>query len=98
MVFRGPALAAAALLSIAACGELETSEVILGSQCGPTLDFTPINQYRGQIAAVQDREDAVVLLNGSCTGTLIAAARGPVVITAGHCVGLGDPSLVAFNV
>lgn len=98
MIPRGPVLAAAVSLGAAACGELQTSEVILGSQCGPTLDFTPINQYRGQISAVQDREDAVVLLNGSCTGTLIAAARGPVVITAGHCVGLGDRSLVAFNV
>jgi len=71
---------------------------ILPSQCGPTADFTPINQYQGEIASVQAREDAVALINGSCTGTLIAAAAGPVVLTAGHCVGLGDQSLVAFNV
>lgn len=68
------------------------------SQCGASEDFTPINQYTGAIASVQDREDAVVLINGSCTGTLIAAAAGPVVLTAGHCVGLGDQDLVAFNV
>ena len=68
------------------------------SQCGPSLDLTPINDYRGEIAAVQDREDAVVLIGGSCTGTLIAAAAGPIVLTAGHCVGLGDRALLAFNV
>jgi hypothetical protein len=68
------------------------------AQCGATLDFTPINAYAGEIGAVEDREDAVVLVNGSCTGTLIAAAAGPVVITAGHCVGLADRSLIAFNV
>jgi hypothetical protein len=68
------------------------------SQCGPTQDFTPINQYHGQIASIQDREDAVVLISGDCTGTLIAAAAGPVVLTAGHCVNLGDQPLIAFNV
>jgi hypothetical protein len=68
------------------------------AQCGATLDFTPINAYEGEIGSVHDREDAVVLINGSCTGTLIAAAAGPVVVTAGHCVGLGDRALVAFNV
>jgi hypothetical protein len=68
------------------------------SQCGGTLDFTPINQYRGALADAQVREDAVVLIDGDCTGTLIAAAAGPVVITAGHCVGLGDRPLLAFNV
>jgi hypothetical protein len=68
------------------------------AQCGATLDFTPINQYRGGLADAQVREDAVVLIDGNCTGTLIAAAAGPVVVTAGHCVGLGDQALVAFNV
>jgi len=68
------------------------------AQCGTTLDFTPINQYRGSLADAQLREDAVVLIDGSCTGTLIAAAAGPVVLTAGHCVGLGDRPLLAFNV
>lgn len=66
-------------------------------QCGPTLDLVPINSYRGELAGVQDLEDAVVLINGTCTGTLIAAAAGAVVLTAGHCVGLGDRSTVAFN-
>jgi len=63
------------------------------SQCGATADFTPVNDYRGPIAAVQLREDAVVLLGGDCTGTLIAAASGPVVLTAGHCVALGGTVL-----
>lgn len=68
------------------------------SQCGPTLDFIPIHEYDGDVTEVQDREDAVVLINGACTGTLIAATAGPVVITAGHCVGLKDRTLIAFNV
>lgn len=68
------------------------------AQCGGTLDFTPINQYRGSLADAQLREDAVVLIGGDCTGTLIAAAAGSVVLTAGHCVGLGDRALLAFNV
>jgi V8-like Glu-specific endopeptidase len=66
-------------------------------QCGPTLDFTPINRYEGELASAQEREDAVVLINGLCTGTLIAAAAGPVVATAGHCVAQGDRDLVVFN-
>lgn len=70
----------------------------VASQCGPSADFTPVNAYDGPIAAVQEREDAVVLLGGDCTGTLIAAAAGPVVLTAGHCVTFGGSVLVAFNV
>ncbi|MCI0569439.1 MAG: serine protease [Myxococcaceae bacterium] len=66
-------------------------------QCGPTLDFTPINSYQGELADIQDREDAVVLIDGRCTGTLIEASAGPVVVTAGHCVGLGDRALLVFN-
>ena len=95
---------------LAACGDSHppTAEVCKGtqalrvprssqSQCGATADFTPINAYHGDIADVQVREDAVVLINGDCTGTLIAAANGPVVLTAGHCVGLGDDELLEFN-
>src|SRR6266576_61413 len=78
------------------CTELQASSIVRW-QCGPKGDFTPINSYQGAIADVQVREDAVVLINGSCTGTLIAATAGPVVITAGHCVGLGDQDLIAFN-
>ena len=66
-------------------------------QCGPTADYTPINSYQGELVAVQQREDAVVMLDGDCTGTLIAAAAGPVVLTAGHCLRLGDRPLVVFN-
>lgn len=67
-------------------------------QCGPTADFTPVNSYQGDLAAVvNQREGAVVMINGSCTGTLIAAVAGPVVITAGHCVRLGDRPLIVFN-
>lgn len=68
------------------------------SQCGSTLDFTPINQYAGGFASAQLREDAVALLTVNCTGTLIDAAAGPVVLTAGHCGNLGDALQVAFNV
>ena len=68
------------------------------SQCGPSLDFTPINRYVPGIASLQDREGAVALINGDCTGTLIAAAAGPVVLTAGHCARVGDRAQVAFNV
>jgi hypothetical protein len=102
-----------AIGGLVACGDSHprprTAEVCAGrqaltslarsnrSQCGPTADFTPINSYRGEVADAQVREDAVVLINGDCTGTLIAAAAGPVVLTAGHCVGLGDQELVEFN-
>lgn len=110
MTLRAPIFVAAVSLSTMACGETETppnatlacAQLQAGSirktQCGPTADFTPINQYRGEIASVQDREDAVVLINGNCTGTLIAAAAGPIVLTAGHCARLGDQTLMAFNV
>ena len=106
-------LAAAVSLGAAACGTTPPVDPAVcevppaarsaaksapGLQCGPTLDFTPINSYQGELAAVQEREDAVVLLNGTCTGTLIAAGAGPVVVTAGHCVGLGDRVVAAFNV
>jgi hypothetical protein len=68
------------------------------SQCGLTTDFTPINSYQGAFAdVIQDKEDAVALINGNCTGTLIEAGAGPVVLTAGHCVGLGDTSVLLFN-
>lgn len=66
-------------------------------QCGPTLDFTPVNSYQGDFAGMMDREDAVVLLGGRCTGTWIQAVAGPVVVTAGHCVALGDRVVIAFN-
>lgn len=66
-------------------------------QCGPTLDFTPVNTYHGDFDDVLDREDAVVLIDGRCTGTLIQAAAGPVVLTAGHCVAVGDRPLLVFN-
>ena len=98
---------AALWLVVAACGDTEPRRPpacpparteVSHAQCGATLDFTPINQYRGNLAGAQLREDAVVLIGGSCTGTLIAAAAGPVVLTAGHCVGPGDRPVVAFNV
>jgi hypothetical protein len=80
------------------CATWEKPRVQAQSQCGLLQDFTPVNRYQGVFAdVVEATEDAVVLINGSCTGTLIAASAGPVVITAGHCVGLGDRSVVAFN-
>lgn len=80
------------------CASLKKPEVRSFLQCGPTLDFTPINSYQGPLAdAVQRVEDAVALIDGRCTGTLIQAGAGPVLLTAGHCVGLGDRPLLDFN-
>ncbi|WNG29759.1 trypsin-like peptidase domain-containing protein [Cystobacter fuscus] len=105
----GPLLAGTVVLGLAACGTAvpvdppvceapKKPEVSSLWQCGSTLDFTPINSYQGEFAdVVQDKEDAVVLIDGRCTGTLIEASAGPVVLTAGHCVGLGDRSLLVFN-
>lgn len=76
---------------------VQAAASLLPTQCGATLDLTPINRYQGELASVQEREDAVVLINGTCTGTLIAATDGPIVLTAGHCAELGDSVLVAFN-
>ena len=67
------------------------------AQCGPTADYTPINQYTGPFLHAQDNEDAVALIDGNCTGTLIAAAAGPVVLTAGHCFPDGGTGLIEFN-
>jgi hypothetical protein len=109
MTLWGPILAGTVILGVAACGKAVPADPpVCGSakkpevsslwQCGPTLDFTDINSYQGEFAdVVQDREDAVVLIDGRCTGTLIAASAGPVVMTAGHCVGLGDRTLLVFN-
>ena len=105
----GPLVAGTVFLGVLACGDdpvpadppvCETPsrpEVSSQWQCGPTLDFTPINSYRGEFADIQAREDAVAFIGGSCTGTLIEASAGPVVLTAGHCVGLGDRPLLVFN-
>jgi Trypsin-like peptidase domain len=109
VTLRGSILAGTVLLGLAACGKsvpadapvcasAKLPEVHSLWQCGPTLDFTPINSYEGEFAdVIQDREDAVALIDGRCTGTLIEASAGPVVLTAGHCVGLGDRSLLDFN-
>src|SRR6185295_15329 len=80
------------------CGMAQIGALRPHAQCGATLDFTPINQYHGAIVGAQVREDAVALIDGDCTGTLIAAKAGPVVLTAGHCVVLHGKSLIAFNV
>lgn len=84
--------------AVATCGEIAARTSVTASQCGPALDFTPINAYAGALTDVEERENAVVLIDGRCTGTLIAASAGPVILTAGHCVGAGDRALVAFNV
>ena len=108
MTLWGPILAGTVVLGVAACGTAvpvdppvcgnpQTPEVSSFWQCGPTLDFTPINSYQGEFADVQDREDAVVLIDGRCTGTLIEASTGPVVLTAGHCVGVEDRARLVFN-
>jgi hypothetical protein len=92
-----PAVCGGAQAAAPRLGTLQISDSIHDLQCGPTLDFVAINSYEGEIASVQDREGAVVLIDGRCTGTLIAAAAGPVVATAGHCVAVGDRDLVVFN-
>ena len=107
MTLSSPILVGVVILGVAACGVPEDPPVCGSpkmwepgrrSQCGPALDFTPINSYQGELAdVVQDREDAVALIDGRCTGTLIEAGAGPVVVTAGHCVGLGDRALLVFN-
>lgn len=107
MTLWGSILAGTAVLGFVACGPpvpavCSNPEALAqhryALQCGPTLDFTPINSYQGVFAdVVQDREDAVALINGNCTGTLIQAGAGPVVMTAGHCVRLGDRPLLVFN-
>ncbi|WAM29211.1 trypsin-like serine peptidase [Myxococcus sp. NMCA1] len=82
----------------AVCEPPARPEVRAFTQCGPKLDFTPINSYVGEFSdVIQDREDAVVFIDGRCTGTLIKASAGPVVLTAGHCVNAGDIPLIVFN-
>lgn len=70
-----------------------------GAQCGPRLDFMPVNSYSGPFQWTQLREDAVVLVNSDCTGTYIRTAAKDlfVVLTAGHCVRLGDSASITFN-
>jgi hypothetical protein len=108
MTLWAPLLAGTVILGILACGDAVPADpVVCGNaqppevsslwQCGPTLEFTPINSYQGEFADIQAREDAVVLIDGRCTGTLIEAGAGPVVLTAGHCVALGDRVLLVFN-
>lgn len=75
----------------------QQDEVHAFAQCGPSLDFTPVNEYRGEFSDVLGAEDAVALIDGRCTGTLIQASAGPVLLTAGHCVGLDDRVLAVFN-
>ena len=98
----GLASAAVSLVGTAACGaspDASFARTSSGAQCGPTLDFEPVNEavdHRGWIAA---REDGVALIDGACTGAFIGTVEdsGPLVITAGHCVGLGDRPTVVFN-
>ena len=71
---------------------------VVAAQCGATLDFEPVNEYGGDFPNVQAREDAVVLVNGNCTGTIIdGGVAGQFILTAGHCVGLGDEALLVLN-
>src|SRR5688500_3890105 len=88
--------ATAAVVILTACGEApdapvgcqQTQATLAPEQCGPSADYTPVNSYAGDLAIVDEREDAVAMINGVCTGTLVDAAAGPVVLTAGHCVRL----------
>lgn len=67
-------------------------------QCGPTLDFTEINAYRGALPHLEERENAVVLVQGACSGTWIESSEGErFVLTAGHCVRPSQHVLISFN-
>ena len=95
-------VAAVVVSTAAACGPPPSPEVgrsARGAQCGPTLDFESINAYDGTLDWVQQGEDAVAFINGSCTGVYIGGAddEAHLVLTAGHCVGLDDGALVVFN-
>lgn len=105
---RGHSLAHATLSilfggAIVACGgtesPLDASQSARGTQCGPQLDFVPINQYADSFGWTQAREEAVVLVNADCSGTYVRTVESDryVVLTAGHCVELGDRALVTFN-
>ncbi len=97
--------AASAAVGLAACGSDATrsidsaSVIIQATQCGPTADFVPVNAYDGPMDWVSDRENAVAFINGACTGTYFGGAGSAehLILTAGHCVGLGDEALVDFN-
>ncbi|MEO1336927.1 MAG: serine protease, partial [Myxococcota bacterium] len=100
-------LGAIVLIAFAACGEASPSadnagpigQTSRGAQCGPTLDFEHVNEYDGPFDWLQQNEEAVAFINGTCTGVYIGAAGGidHLVITAGHCTRVGDEPLVAFN-
>ncbi|MEM7675833.1 MAG: serine protease [Myxococcota bacterium] len=70
-----------------------------GAQCGPTLDFEPINAFDSPFEWLQQREEAVVFINGTCTGAYLGAVGNieHLVITAGHCTRVGDEPVVVFN-
>lgn len=68
------------------------------SQCGRQLDYFHINDYNGQSTFVDEREDAVVMINRDCSGTYIGdvSGLGSIILTAGHCLS-EDEVLVTFN-
>ena len=72
---------------------------VRGTQCGPDLEFEPVNRYTGPLAWAQTREEAVVLINANCTGTYIRTTATDLflVLTAGHCVNLGERASINFN-
>lgn len=78
-------------------GTEDTSEV--KSICGKTQDFVPINNYRGTVSYVQEREEAVGRLNKNCSGTYIGTvgAYKNLFLTAGHCGSKGQSASVEFN-
>lgn len=92
-------------VGLSACGTgdaqaIENAAIITqATQCGPTADFVPINAYDGSMDWVSDRENAVAFINGACTGTYFGGAGSAehLILTAGHCVGLGDEVLIVFN-
>ena len=78
--------------------ELDVDHQRQETQCGPRLEFQPINRYFGSFVWAQAREESVVLVNFDCTGTYIRTTAQPyLILTAGHCVELGATAQVTFN-
>lgn len=92
-------LAAGGGFSCSPSGGLATETAIHGTQCGPNLEFIPVNAYMGDLEHVDTTEEAVVWVGSTCTGTYVAtAAEGLfLVLSAGHCARLGETVPVTFN-
>ena len=91
-----------------ACGEdavsledetVEVDQLRRGTQCGPTIDWFPVNSYQSDLPWVQELEEATVLISSVCTGTYVrlSGSQDPYILSAGHCFQLGETVSVRFN-